>query len=53
VWHRIRAEKSFTFEKADKGGVARGHFNPTTKRFDGIASAIFGDGDDRARLEEK
>jgi hypothetical protein len=30
VWHRIRVEKSFAFEKADKGG-ARGHFNPRAR----------------------
>jgi glycosyltransferase involved in cell wall biosynthesis len=69
VWHRIRAEKSFAFEKAGKGRVARRHFNPmvaTTVSMKSssdaeVASAIsnleciiVGDGDDRGdRLEEK
>jgi len=53
VWHRIRVEKSFAFGEADKGGAARGHFNPRGARR-GAASAISNiDGDDRGRLAEK
>ena len=47
MWHRIRVEKSFAFEKADKGGGARAFQSKGRyEGFDGVVEvdrSCFGD----------